>query len=411
MRRLIPVLFALAVSATASAVPGKLTHQGRIFDSSGAALDGDQQVTFAIYDAETGGSPLWTEDQTLAFEAGYFAAVLGVNTPVAGAAFDADALWVSLSVGGVEVGDRLPLTSVPYAFRAESAMTAQALATPVQWSDIQGAPADADTLANIACSDGEVLTWNGGAWECGTGGGGSVDVGDLVGTISIDNLPVGNDASSVAAGDHSHSFGQITGQAAFAQLPVGTGADQVAAGNHTHTAAQVGALPLGGGTLTGALTGTAATFSGNVAVNGAFTRACTGGDARGAFTTGTGNTGHCYAAFNAGTNYMEAQLVCQRWGGYLVEIDTAEENAFVAATTGGGNRWIGHSDAVAEAQWAPLSGRRYVRGTDNAAFYTNWSAGEPNNSGGEDCGHMYANGQWNDIPCTGSYGAICERDF
>eukprot|EP00759_Apiculatamorpha_spiralis_P002524 PhF_6_TR10996/c0_g2_i1/m.17797 len=49
----------------------------------------------------------------------------------------------------------------------------------------------------------------------------------------------------------------------------------------------------------------------------------------------------------------------------------------------------------------------------NAAGYTeysNWAGGEPNNAGGEDFGHMYGNGQWNDFADgnRNCEGYVCE---
>ena len=40
--------------------------------------------------------------------------------------------------------------------------------------------------------------------------------------------------------------------------------------------------------------------------------------------------------------------------------------------------------------------------------YTNWNAGEPNDSGGEDCAEIYSYGEWNDIPCGNSHPGLCE---
>ncbi len=40
----------------------------------------------------------------------------------------------------------------------------------------------------------------------------TVDVSTLSGTVSVDNLPVGTGPTTVAAGDHAHSFSDITGE-------------------------------------------------------------------------------------------------------------------------------------------------------------------------------------------------------
>lgn len=62
------------------------------------------------------------------------------------------------------------------------------------------------------------------------------------GTIAIARLPVGETATDVAVGNHTHSTGAhihdaaevTTGTVDFARLPTGVGASQVAIGNHGH---------------------------------------------------------------------------------------------------------------------------------------------------------------------------------
>ena len=42
--------------------------------------------------------------------------------------------------------------------------------------------------------------------------------------------------------------------------------------------------------------------------------------------------------------------------------------------------------------------------------YTNWYAGEPNDYGsGEDCVVSYADGKWNDSPCTAKKKYVCQQ--
>jgi hypothetical protein len=265
-------LLALTLAAPALAVPLQLTHQGSLADDTGAALEGAHQLTVAIYAEDTGGSALWTDTLNADLDGGAYSIVLGAGAALDSSIFDGSIRYVELSVdGGAPLPQRLPVTSVPYAFRAgnaDSAALADALANPIQWSDIQGAPDDADTLADLLCDAGQVATFDGLAWGCASPASGEVDASALTGTISVDNLPVGTSSGTIAAGDHTHGFGQITGQAAVAQLPVGTDANSVAAGDHTHsfdqitgtidkaqlptlTAADVGALPAGGGVKVG----------------------------------------------------------------------------------------------------------------------------------------------------------------
>ncbi|MFZ6186195.1 hypothetical protein ACOXH8_46280, partial [Nannocystis pusilla] len=51
----------LPLDASALAVPALVTHQGRLFDAGGVPVDGTQDITFAIYDAEVAGNEIWAE--------------------------------------------------------------------------------------------------------------------------------------------------------------------------------------------------------------------------------------------------------------------------------------------------------------------------------------------------------------
>jgi len=64
--------------------PGTFNYQGLLLDSAGQpAPDDDYTITFAIYDLETGGTPLWDETQTVSVVAGLFNVRLGATSPIA----------------------------------------------------------------------------------------------------------------------------------------------------------------------------------------------------------------------------------------------------------------------------------------------------------------------------------------
>src|SRR6185369_14754626 len=88
------------VSASAWAgVPGVITEQGRLFDSTGVPLTASMAITFSIYDAPAGGSLLWTETQTIALDQGYFSAELGSVTPFSSTVWDGAQRWIGITVG------------------------------------------------------------------------------------------------------------------------------------------------------------------------------------------------------------------------------------------------------------------------------------------------------------------------
>lgn len=254
------MLFGLLFLPTlALAVPTELTHQGRILDASGDPLDGSFSLRVSLWTEQSGGSEVWSETSDTTLTEGYFSAVLGRTTPLDGSVLDGSVLWVEIAVdGGAPVGDRLPLTSTAYAVRAgdaETARTATAVsggvvdATEIRINGttvidgngvLAGAALDLAAVEAIVegawptCDVDARLRFDGTAWVCADA---TVNAEDIVGTLD------------------------------YTQLPVGLGADRVMPGDTT--AAQIGGLPTEGGTLTGDLAGTNASFTGTVKVGGA----------------------------------------------------------------------------------------------------------------------------------------------
>lgn len=76
--------------------------------------------------------------------------------------------------------------------------------------------------------------------------------------------------------------------------------------------------------------------------------------------------------------------------GRLVIILSQKQNDFVHGLMPEGEQraWIGLCDIKEEGAF------RWIDGSEPA--YTNWSGGEPNDVGGEDCTEMLPDGRWND---------------
>ena len=108
----------------------------------------------------------------------------------------------------------------------------------------------------------------------------------------------------------------------------------------------------------------------------------------------------------ADLDQAEASAACEAIGGYLVILETAEEGVTlgtaVSALTSD-KFWISLNDREEEDVW--------VWGDGTPLAYTSqWSSGEPNDSGGEDCVHSNWNGagKWNDIDCGTEQPFVCE---
>src|SRR5690606_9970373 len=70
-------------------------------------------------------------------------------------------------------------------------------------------------------------------------------------------------------------------------------------------------------------------------------------------------------------------------------------SSLVSLSFSSGVIWSGFNDEAQEGN--------FVWYDQSPITYTNWNAGEPNDSGGnEDCTQIFPNGLWNDLPCTSS---------
>lgn len=162
--------FALALLPTSfAAQPESMDYQGYLTDSSGSPIFGPADLTLKLYDAESGGTELWSQASNTFINNGGFAVVLDGS---AGNPFPADLfsnpLWLGLSVNAdAEMSPRQQLNSTPYSFVAKVAETAtNALNVKGLDGDVlvqvfnnydfgDGGPANTDPREGIADTDGD----------------------------------------------------------------------------------------------------------------------------------------------------------------------------------------------------------------------------------------------------------------
>lgn len=79
-----------------------IPYSGRLSDEAGQPVpDGAYAFTFALYAAESGGEPVWTETQEdVAVQGGAFTALLGSVAPLPQEALDGGARWLEVGVRG-----------------------------------------------------------------------------------------------------------------------------------------------------------------------------------------------------------------------------------------------------------------------------------------------------------------------
>jgi hypothetical protein len=116
-------LFVFLLGSVSLAVPHEINYQGVLKDSSGSPVTTTAPIPmrFVIYDgAGSGATDLWSETQSVTVEAGLYSVRLGLINPIDPATFEGSTRYLGVKVGtDQEMEPRIPLISVPYAFRAE----------------------------------------------------------------------------------------------------------------------------------------------------------------------------------------------------------------------------------------------------------------------------------------------------
>lgn len=117
------VAVALVATGLAADVPQMINYQGRLVNSSGEPLDTTVSMSFAIYDALTEGSPLWTETHpAVVVNDGLFNVILGSSgTPLPDSVLAGTGRYLGIKVGtDSELSPRTRLVSAGYAHRVSS---------------------------------------------------------------------------------------------------------------------------------------------------------------------------------------------------------------------------------------------------------------------------------------------------
>lgn len=243
MLLVLSVCGAWPVSFASAQVPRLLRYQGQAVDSNKVPLEGPYQLTFRLYEAATGGSPVWTEVQTsVAIQEGQFSVLLGQVSSMNAIEWAAPG-WLSVQVNDeAELTPRQQITSVPLAIRSE---VAERLTTPVTTSTISD---DASRLV----PSGAVILWTSTACPTGYTRLSTLDGKFLVSGSAFSAAAGGSNshthsAGSFSAASHSHS-GTTSSPVSGAFSDGGSGDRSYSSGSHTHnlTTSASGALPVSG---------------------------------------------------------------------------------------------------------------------------------------------------------------------
>jgi len=180
------VALLFAATPAFSLVPHLTGYQGRLLRADGTAATGTATVTFFVYAADTGGTPLWQESQTLGLSDGYYATFLGLVATPPGTLFDGAARWLEVRVGSETLAPRQQIGSVAYAVTARSVAGGAAdvtslkvagqtvvddsgrLAGPARYSAGSGLAVDDATqvISLKFCASGQALVRDDSTWQC-----------------------------------------------------------------------------------------------------------------------------------------------------------------------------------------------------------------------------------------------------
>ena len=152
LRRFLPLAVVLALilppcasAQTIGGAPNTIDYQGKALDAAGAVLAPttatNYEMTFRIYDAQEGGTVVWSEKQIVTVSKGLFSVRLGEGTATGEGtvlqtnladAFTAAArfLGVTIAISGqtpTEILPRLAFLATPFAYSANRSITAERL--------------------------------------------------------------------------------------------------------------------------------------------------------------------------------------------------------------------------------------------------------------------------------------------
>ena len=184
------LVFSCFVALPAWAVPTQLSHMGWIADSTGVPLEGIQSMEFAVYDDPMAGNAVWSDSAVaVSFSGGFYSVVLGSTTnPIDSSVVAGDSLYLSVALtGSPEFSPRQPLTSVPFALRAE---TADNLASTV--------PA----LVNLNCATDSFPRWDGSNWVCVAAAGSCAANQAVIGRNADGTVACGNVITGITGGNN-----------------------------------------------------------------------------------------------------------------------------------------------------------------------------------------------------------------
>ncbi len=213
---MIAAAFLLVAMAPGShaAVPDGINYQAYLTNADGSPVDASVSITFAAYNVDLGGVPLWNQTQPVIVEQGLFTVQLGnPANPFPAGLFDGP-VYIGMFVAGEELLPRRPLTTTAYSFKANDADTvdgadAADLDQSGEVAALQGAVSSVEsdvsaTQSAVANNDGRITALEGSAGDItGVAAGAGLTGGGAAGNVSLGVAPGGIVGGMLAPGSVS----------------------------------------------------------------------------------------------------------------------------------------------------------------------------------------------------------------
>ncbi|KXK58036.1 MAG: hypothetical protein IPM61_06415 [Chlorobi bacterium] len=205
----------ILTNAANAQVPEAISFQGLATNAGTTTpvADGQYSVAFRLYESATGGSAVWTENQTVNVMRGLFNVNLGSVTPLA-LKFDKP-YYLGISINNGTELPRTELTSAPYSLSSRTAQIATTVVDnaitsakiadgAVGGSDIADAAVSTAKIADGAVTIGKISTAGAGAGQVLTATGSGAEwqpigsLGDITGVSAGPGLTGGGTSGDVA---------------------------------------------------------------------------------------------------------------------------------------------------------------------------------------------------------------------
>lgn len=197
---LITVVTMMPAGSASTAVPTTMNYQGRLTEDTGEPIaDGDYSVTFTIYDAASAGDSKWSETQNVTTINGLFSTLLGSINPIIDTVFNGTTRYLGIYIGAEpEATPRVALVTVPFAFQASQAGSAETAVVADSADAVTDGSIDLNDIGQNGAAEGQIIKWMGSGWTLAdesTGGTGwnwsdSSSYGpDTVGVAALLTLP------------------------------------------------------------------------------------------------------------------------------------------------------------------------------------------------------------------------------